>query len=239
MRYLILSDIHGNLEALEAVLEHTRGEYDLIANCGDVVGYGADPNAVTDWCRTTPQVIVAGNHDRACATLANIEWFNESAAAAANWTHERLTSENREWLAALPSGPALVDGFEVVHGSPAGENDYLEDDRDFVEAAESLTAAVAFFGHTHRQGACHVSQNGVTRLSAPMAVLRVGRLWFVNPGSVGQPRDRDRRAAYALYDSESRQLELRRTSYDVAAAQRKISAAGLPQRLATRLAHGW
>lgn len=245
MRWLILSDIHGNLEALEAALASAAGQYDRVACLGDVVGYGADPNAVTDWVRAHAAATVRGNHDRASTGDAVLEWFNPAAQASAVWTRHELTPENLAYLQGLPAGPLDLDGFELVHGSPADEDDYLIQIADAEPLAQRLNRPVTFFGHTHVQGGFYYEQGRVRRLarvgsnSRELALEISDRAgYLVNPGSVGQPRDNDWRAAYVLYEPEARLVMYRRVEYDLAAAQDKIRQAGLPGVLADRLAVG-
>lgn len=239
MRFLILSDIHANLEALEAVLRDANGAYDEIVNCGDLVGYGPDPNAVVSWCRENTPAVVRGNHDKACATLNGLEWFNPVAQESTVWTNNQLSEENLEYLRALPAGPRAAHGFQIFHGSPADEDEYLVNVPDIEYAANFLARAVSFFGHTHLQGGFEVHRNGVVRLDAADIAVEETSAYLINSGSVGQPRDRDPRAAYAIYRPEDRTVELRRAEYDVERTMNKILAAGLPEPLATRLRAGY
>lgn len=245
MRYLILSDIHANWEALQAVLADAKSRYDRIVCCGDVVGYGADPDAVTEWVREHVVLIVRGNHDKACAGLEDLEWFNSVARASAVWTQEIMNPANIRYLRDLPKGPERVDGFQIVHGSPLDEDEYVVSEQDVAQVAPYLDSAVSFFGHTHLQCAFLCHRNGVKRLrgldpesEAETFDLEKDVAYLINPGSVGQPRDGDPRAAYAIYHRETRLVTLRRAPYDVAAAQKKILAAGLPELLALRLEAG-
>lgn len=245
MRYLILSDIHSNLEALEAVLGHAAGQYDEAVCCGDLVGYGADPNGVVDWVRASCTAVVRGNHDKACTGLDDLDWFNPVARAAAEWTQRALTPDNIRYARSLPQGPLLLDGFQVVHGSPFDEDEYVVSAAEAGEAFGYLERRLAFFGHTHVQGGFLWNQSRVENLGRMPARAERQRLeldpecaYLVNPGSVGQPRDGDVRAAYILFDSAERHLFYHRVAYDVTAAQRKIQAAGLPAILADRLAVG-
>ena len=238
MTYLILSDIHGNWEALQAVLADAAGSYEVILNCGDMVGYGPDPNAVTEWCRAHTATVVRGNHDKVCATLDNLEWFNPVAAQSAEWTHHELTLDNLAWLRSLPAGPLFVDGVELVHGSPVDEDEYLINPEEIRDAARFLDRQIAFFGHTHVQGCYLITPRGVRRIAHNPVDLDPDSRYMINPGSVGQPRDRNPRAAYALYDGQRRFVELRRVEYDIAATQQKIIASGLPELLAARLPLG-
>ena len=245
MPYLILSDIHSNLEALQAVLEDAAGRYDRILCLGDVVGYGADPNAVLDWVRANVTAVIRGNHDKACVGLVALELFNGSARASAVWTQKQLTQDHMEYLGRLPRGPLAYAGnpgeesFDLVHGSPLDEDEYLLSPNDLVPVYGELSTRLTFFGHTHVQGGFVMSNEGISALPGQGSrTLDAGHLWLINPGSVGQPRDRDPRAAYALYTPESRMIEYRRAVYDIETAAAKIRAAGLPERLAARLSAG-
>lgn len=242
MKYLIISDIHGNWEALQAVLDHASGHYDAILCCGDIVGYGADPNRVTEWVRDHATLSIRGNHDRACASLIGIEWFNPLAQAATRWTHEVLTDQNRIWLQELPKGPRVVEDFQIVHGSPLNEDEYVLNVVEASEAFDNTSAALTFFGHTHVQCAFEHSRLRTRRWSAAElqreTLIEDTSAYLINPGSVGQPRDRDARAGYVLFDSDTKMIALRRVLYDVEAAQQKIVDAQLPSALAQRLRFG-
>jgi predicted phosphodiesterase len=245
VRYLILSDLHANKEALEAVLRDAAGAFEQTLCCGDLVGYGADPNLVVEWVREHCDTVVRGNHDRACAGLDDLEWFNPAARQAALWTQRTLTRGNADYVRALPKGPVLFEGIEIVHGSPYDEDEYVLAPHEAGEAFHYLERRLAFFGHTHVQGVFVWNHSRVE--TAPRPSARNGRevldidpacAYLVNPGSVGQPRDGDPRAGYALYDTGSGRLSLCRVAYDVAAAQLRIREAGLPPVLADRLALG-
>jgi predicted phosphodiesterase len=245
VRYLILSDIHANWEALQAVLARAQSSYDRIVCCGDVVGYGADPDAVTEWTRGNIGSIVRGNHDKACAGLEDLEWFNSIARASAVWTHQIMKPDNISYLHDLAKGPERIDSFQIVHGSPLDEDEYVVSEHDVAQVAPYLDAAVSFFGHTHLQCGFLCHRNGVRRLrgvnteaDAEVLDLEAGASYLINPGSVGQPRDGDPRAAYAIYQPDACLVTLCRAEYDVAAAQKKILAAGLPELLALRLGAG-
>jgi predicted phosphodiesterase len=234
--YLILSDIHANLEALEAVLADAQGRYDRILCLGDLVGYGADPNAVVEWARSNAAAIVRGNHDKDCSNRDSLEHYRPLAVASALWTRVQLSRENREYLQALPRGPLRYGDFDLVHGSPLDEDEYLLSSSDADQARDNLAAQATFFGHTHIQGGFLVARRGV-RPIAPAQTLELepDHLYLLNPGSVGQPRDGDARAAYVLYSSKERTVEYRRAEYDVGKAASKIRNSGLPENLAVRL----
>ena len=238
MRYLILSDIHANHEALDAVLADASGRYDTIVCCGDIVGYGPDPNAAIDWCRENCCVTVRGNHDKACAGLADLEWFNPVARMSAVWTESILTEANLNWLRGLPAGPVEVDGFALVHGSPADEDEYLVSTYDVRQVADQLPASVSFFGHTHMQGGFELHRNGVRPIVNAELSISDTSGYLINAGSVGQPRDGDPDAAYAIYEPQERLVQYRRVAYDVATTHRKIMEAGLPEVLGLRLYRG-
>lgn len=245
MRFLILSDIHANWQALEAALSGAKGKYDRIVCLGDVVGYGADPDVVTEWTRQNAEITIRGNHDKACAGLEDLEWFNPVARISAEWTQHATKPQNIAWLGNLPKGPSAVDGFQIVHGSPLDEDEYLITEQDARQVAPYLDSPVIFFGHTHLQGGFLCHRNGVRKLGRPgrasdeyVVELHADENYLINPGSVGQPRDGDARAAYAIYDSENKFVTYRRVEYDIEGAQRKIMEAGLPDILARRLEAG-
>ncbi|HLI86493.1 MAG TPA: metallophosphoesterase family protein [Bryobacteraceae bacterium] len=245
MRYLILSDLHSNWEALEAVLRDAEGAYDQALCCGDLVGYGADPNRVTEWVRGHCATVVRGNHDRACTGLEDLEWFNPVARQAAVWTLQRLSPENAAYVRGLPHGPVFVDGIQLLHGSPTDEDEYVVRPEDAAGAFAYLESHLAFFGHSHIQGGFLWNHSRVETIP-PVSIrgacsvmdIEPDTGYLLNPGSVGQPRDGDPRAAYMLYDSGASMARYRRVPYDVEKAQRKIRDAGLPPFLADRLAAG-
>ena len=257
MKYLVISDIHANLEALEATLQ-AAGSYDRALVLGDLVGYGADPNAVIDLVRSLPAAeIIRGNHDKVGAGVGGVEGFNHLARQAIEWTATALTEENRAWLAALPQGPAIIDDrTEICHGTPFDEDVYVFDDMDALRSLNAARRPLCLFGHTHVPAvftlgdprAADPEPRGRFSLeldtAAPVAGLPF-RLdldgpsrYLVNCGAVGQPRDGDPRAAYGLLDMDAHSVTIMRTEYDIAAAQAKIVAAGLPEVLAHRLSMG-
>ena len=245
MRYLIVSDLHANWQALEAVLGEAAGAYDQALCCGDLVGYGAEPNPVVDWARANCAVVVRGNHDKVSTGQEDLEWFNPVARASALWTQQNLTPANVEYIRGLPKGPVPVDGFQMLHGSPYDEDEYVTAAGEAGQAFGYLESRLAFFGHTHIQGGFIWNRSRVETIPATSARSRRQQMevepecgYLVNPGSVGQPRDGDPRAAYALYDSGTRVVAYCRVPYDVAAAQKKILGAGLRPILADRLRLG-
>lgn len=239
MPFLIVSDIHANREALEAVLAHARGLYDRIVCLGDLAGYGADPNFVVDWARANVSAIVRGNHDKVCAGLESLYSYRPAARAAAEWTIGALTADNRMYLERLPRGPLPYEGFDLAHGSPLDEDEYLVTVGDVAAIAKEIEAPLSFFGHTHHQGGFLIARNGIKTIDPELVLQLQGRYrYLVNPGSVGQPRDGDPQAAYAIFRPQDREIEFRRVPYDAAAAAEKIRAAGLPDALASRLLTG-
>ena len=246
MRYLILTDIHANLEALEACVANARVRgFDRTLVLGDLVGYGADPNAVVSRVQELePLAIVRGNHDKVACGLEPPEGFNVVAKSAALWTLNVLTPANREWLAALPPGPHAVDDLvEICHGSPFDEDAYIFDELDVLRALKVSVRALCLFGHTHYPVTFELTGNAFARadLSASGEMsfaLRDGSKYLINPGAVGQPRDGDPRAAYAIVDTATRRVELYRLGYPVEEAQAKVIRAGLPEVLAARLGMG-
>lgn len=244
MRYLVLSDLHANLEAFEAVLAAVgRDAYDRCLLLGDIVGYGADPNAVVDRVRAlAPDVAIRGNHDKVASGMESADGFNQAAKYAAMWTLDQLSPENRDYLAALPPGPLEIDDvLQICHGSPDDEDEYIFEPVDAVEALRGLSRPLCMFGHTHVPVGYWLSANEFD-LIVPDGQTRIdlvpGRRYMVNPGSVGQPRDGDPRAAYGIVDTDTPSVTLYRVEYDVAAAQRKILDARLPEGLARRLGLG-
>ena len=246
MRYLILTDIHANLEALDACLSHARAQtYDETLVLGDLVGYGADPNAVVQRVQElAPVAIVRGNHDKVACGLEQPEGFNTVAKNAARWSLDVLAPAHREWLAALPRGPRLVDDLvEICHGSPFDEDAYIFDELDALRALKSSTRPLCLFGHTHYPITFELSDGALDSMGQSASAetrlpLRDGAKYLVNPGSIGQPRDGDPRAAYGIVDVGAKRVELFRVTYPVDVAQAKVVKAGLPEVLAQRLGVG-
>lgn len=237
MKTLILSDIHANLEALTTALD--QAEYDQVWILGDLVGYGANPNEVIEVVRgLKPALIVRGNHDKACGGLSDLESFSDLAREAAIWTRGQLNPQSLDYLRQLRQGP-LTDGeWAVSHGSPLDEDEYLISDEQVWRQMFKTPQKACFFGHTH----------------VPILYRRSGRLrqafylndsvevhlddqsrYFINPGSIGQPRDGDPRGCLALFDTESAHLRIIKFAYPIEKAARRILQAGLPEYLAQRL----
>jgi predicted phosphodiesterase len=250
MRVLIISDIHANIYAFNAcrVVFPAR---EAVWNLGDLVGYGANPNEVIAGSRELGRTFVRGNHDKACSGVSDLEGFNPVAALAAVWTQKNLTGANLDWLKALAKGPVKPSsGLDVscVHGSPIDEDEYLLNLQDAAESLAHALAPLTFFGHTHIQGG-FFARNGNMHAIRPAFAdprkqqkiefrLEPGTVYLINPGSIGQPRDGDPRAGFAMYDSDAAVVTFYRVPYDIAAAQKDIRDAGLPTRLADRLAEG-
>jgi diadenosine tetraphosphatase ApaH/serine/threonine PP2A family protein phosphatase len=238
MRYLVLTDIHANIQALDAVLADAAGRgYTDILCLGDFVGYGGDPETVLERLRDLPCLTaIRGNHDKVAAGLAPSTSFSADARVAVEWTSSVLSARAHAYLADLPKGPRQLDDLLLCHGAPFDEDYYIFGVADARRAARGVKASLCLFGHTHVCAAYNpngspVSVNGEIELSAPGP-------WLVNVGSVGQPRDGDPRAAYGILDTERSRIELFRVEYDIAAAQRRIRGAGLPPWLAERLSIG-
>ncbi len=245
MRFLILADIHANWYALETVLADAEGQYDQILCCGDLVGYNPHPDRVTEWVRSQAHLVIRGNHDRVVAGLEHLDWFNEVAQVAARWTMHHMQSHNIEYLRALPPGPAQAAAFEICHGSPRDEDEYMTNAHEAAPCFASLTENLLFFGHSHLQGGFAQRRNKVLAIPAvrkkereSIFQLEVDTLYMLNAGSVGQPRDGDLRAAYALYETDQRLVTLRRVLYPAAKTAEDIRAAGLPEILGLRLQQG-
>jgi len=248
MRYLIIADMHGNWDALIAVLEdaQTRG-FEEVLVLGDLVGYGAAPNEIVEELGRleSPFRAIRGNHDKVVAGIDDGRNFNPTALVAARWTSDVMTEGNLGFVRDLPQGPVRIDdNLLICHGSLLDEDEYLLAALDAAESLQSVEDQVVFFGHTHipskfayRQ---EDAQMDVAVLEGEEVIVQLeeGTRYMLNPGSVGQPRDRDPRAAYMLYDTGSQQVTLRRLEYPVEEAQERIRAAGLPDILADRLAVG-
>lgn len=247
MRFLILSDIHANATALEASLAEAGGKWDRVVCLGDVVGYGPDPNEVIDRIRGLEAVTIRGNHDKVGSGLTSADDFNPVARAAAMWTREHLRPENREYLENLPLGPLSIDGFSMVHGAIRDEDEYVVAPAQALESLLEAPSQVTFFGHTHLQvGFSLGPDNAISSLrlrptndsKLSKLELSAGTSYLLNPGSIGQPRDGDPRAAFAIADLSHREVEFWRVPYEIEAVQDRMERAGLPEPLILRLAFG-
>lgn len=245
MKYLILSDIHSNWEALSAVLARVkRKRWDKVIFLGDLVGYGANPNQTVDMVRALkPLQAIRGNHDKVCSGFENGEMFNRVALQAAQWTQQRLTKSNLKWLYQLPEGPAVVDGaFAISHGTPIDEDAYIFGEIEALNVFRQTAFPLCFFGHSHFPVVFGLSPDAIhTMLTTPPTFrirLEPGMRYLVNPGSIGQPRDGSPLASFGMYDSDAKTVTIYRVPYRVERTQKKILDAGLPAPLADRLALG-
>lgn len=245
MRYLILSDIHANREALSAVLARVRRKrWDKTVFLGDLVGYGANPNQTVDMVRKLkPLQAIRGNHDKVCSGIEDGEMFNRVALQAAQWTRQRLTSSNLKWLYGLPEGPAVVDGaFAIAHGTPIDEDAYIFGEIEALNVFRQTAFPLCFFGHSHFPVVFGLSPDAIHTVLTTSPTFRIrlepGMRYLVNPGSIGQPRDGSPLASFAMYDSDAKTVTIYRVPYRLERTQKKILDAGLPRPLADRLALG-
>ena len=239
MKYAILGDIHANLDALTAVLADSKKEgVTHYVSIGDVVGYNANPSECLETLRSMKVPIVRGNHDHYCSIDQDTEGFHPVAAEVITWTRKQLSAEQRAYLKTLPY-TLRVETFTLVHSTlDAPEKwGYVLDRYDAEANFNYQTTSVCFYGHTHIPIAFEKGDDIRSGLYQKIKI-KLGRKYFINVGSVGQPRDRDPRAAYVIFDMLSNTVEIRRVEYDVKAAQARIRAAGLPERVASRLAVG-
>ena len=244
MRVLLVADIHSNLTALQAVLadERQQGGFDAVWNMGDIVGYGPEPTACIDLLDQVGGISVAGNHDWASVGKVPLTDFNHIAAAANRWTARQLSKAHTNYLAGLPLTLQFGD-FTLVHGSPRDPIwEYLIESEQAIENFAALATSHATIGHSHIALAfsLNTERNTLRRLRLTPGLtlpLRAGR-WIINPGSVGQPRDGDPRAAYAVLDDAAGTVTAYRIAYDIAATQEKMRAVGLSEYLARRLSEG-
>ncbi|MBL7082669.1 MAG: metallophosphoesterase family protein [Candidatus Aminicenantes bacterium] len=245
MRYFIFTDIHGNLEALDVALEFAqKKKIDHYVCLGDLVGYGASPNEIVEKTRALkPLSIIRGNHDKAVSELDSIQTFNPIAAAAIHWTRANIQKKNMDYVASLKKGPVTInDHIMLCHGAPFDEDHYIFGEFDAAEAFAHINTPLCFFGHTHFPFA-YTNKNhhaNGTFLSGDKNEIKLedGVKYLINPGSVGQPRDRDTRAAFCIYDSKAKEIKFYRLEYNIKETQRKILEAKLPSALAERLALG-
>jgi predicted phosphodiesterase len=246
MRILVLSDLHSNATALDAVLDAAKDRWDISVCLGDVVGYGPDPNYVTERLREMGAQTIRGNHDKAVTGLMPTDDFNPVAKAAVDWTRAELKPEHMTWLANLPHGPLESDGIVLVHGALQDEDEYVFTPAQALDGLLDSTAGVTFFGHTHHQGGFSYRDSLLEvlqirpRATETFAALRIElpRRYLLNPGSIGQPRDGDSRAAFAIADLPHQVVEFWRVPYDIAAVQARMRAAHLPEPLVQRLSVG-
>jgi predicted phosphodiesterase len=246
MRYLVLSDMHANWPAFDLVLRSFPVDgYDRVLVLGDLVGYGARPNEVVEAVRALPSdtVVIRGNHDKVASGIESAEFFNPAARMAAEWTQRVLSEENLRYVRELPRGPVAIDEeLLVCHGTPHDEDIYVLSADEAMDCFESSEARVILFGHTHVTCAFSIDSREMTVQwgmgDGDSLELAAGRRYLINPGSVGQPRDGDPRAAFLTLDTTARRAVWHRLDYPIGTAQDQIRAADLPPFLAERLAEG-
>jgi len=248
MRILVLSDLHANATALNAALAAAKGRWDRVVCLGDVVGYGPDPNEVTSKIRELGAKTIRGNHDKAATDKMATDDFNPVAKAAVDWTRSQLSADNLKWLVDLPQGPLETDGIVLVHGAFQDEDEYVFTPAQALEGLLDSTAMITFFGHTHHQGGFSYEKSSKNlevlsikpRLTEAFAPLRTEprNRYLLNPGSIGQPRDGDPRAGFAIADLEHHIVEFWRVPYDISGVQARMRAVRLPEPLVQRLSLG-
>jgi diadenosine tetraphosphatase ApaH/serine/threonine PP2A family protein phosphatase len=242
VKIALLSDIHANLEAFEAVVGDARAQgVDAFACLGDVVGYGADPVACLEGVKgLEPVAMIQGNHDIYAADERDLSSFNPLARQATIWTREQLSADQRRWLAALPLESRVGADVSLVHATPGYPDSwaYVRFHDEGIDAIQLQDRPICCYGHTHIPMAFELQDGEVHQFDHGHYDLTDGERWLINVGSVGQPRDGDWRAAYSILDLGARRLDVQRVAYDLAACQQKIVEAGLPPRLAERLALG-
>jgi predicted phosphodiesterase len=246
MRYLILADIHANLDALNAVLERVKKErIDKYIILGDVLDYGAEPNETIEVLRKlSPQEAVRGDHEKIFTGELSEEYFDPEVLRCSRWTKEHLTKESAAYIKSLPGGPRIIDDtFEIVHGSYPDEDMYILDSEILITSFKCLKTTLGFFGHTHvpvifiQKGSGKNEMAGF-RGSEKVFHLADGERCLINPGSVGQPRDNNPDAGFAVFDNIAKTVTMYRIQYDKDSAAKKIMDAGLPDFFAQRLIAG-
>jgi len=246
MRLLILSDLHANLTALDAALAAASGKWDAAVCLGDVVGYGPDPVTVSEKLQGITKETIRGNHDKAVAGIMTSDDFNPVAKLAVEWTQSQLRSELMTWLSMLPPGPKTAQGVVMIHGAFQDEDEYVFTPAQALEGLLDSSTVLSFFGHTHHQGGFSYHESDIEVLplrprpmeSVSALRLEPGHKYLLNPGSIGQPRDGDPRAAFAIADFEHKIVEFWRVPYDIPSVQSRMYDANLPEPLIHRLALG-
>lgn len=245
MKYLVFTDIHGNLEAFEALLEFVKNhEIDHYLFLGDLVGYGASPSEIIDKIKELhPIAMIRGNHDKAVAGFDSAQTFNPIAATAIYWTRQNISEKNMEYLARLKKGPIIINGeISLCHGAPFDEDHYIFGEFDAAEAFAHFDTPVCFFGHTHfpfvYREKNHNAEGSFLSGDESMIELEKGTRYLINPGSIGQPRDRNPKAGCGIFDTATRRITFYRFSYNIEGAQKRIREAKLPPALAERLVVG-
>ncbi len=239
MNYAIISDIHSNLEAFERILfEIDKIGVDEIVCLGDIVGYGASPNECLDIVRERQVTSIIGNHDMVACGSGDAHNFNPIARDAGLWTRNELTEVNRDFLSSLPH-QRVIEDFLIVHGAISDPDLYIFSSSEaFLEFNLMIKARICFFGHTHVKVYYVCSNSRVQSFTDDEVRLSEENLYLVNPGSVGQPRDRDPRASFLVFEHDKKNIKFFRLEYDIMTAQEKIIDAGLDKRLAYRLSMG-
>jgi len=242
MQIAIIADLHANLEATRAVFkEIDKRKPDKIICLGDLTGYNADPNEVIDLVRERETPTVMGNHDAAVCGLEDPWFFRASAKKAIEWQYEQLRDDNRRWLSGCPEEITFKGSYLCVHGSPSSRDDYIIDWLDAMRQLEFINGrdvSVCFFGHSHRASFFSEKGNSGSSVGPDIRQLHPSNRYFINPGAVGQPRDRDPRAAFGILDLDKMTFQFCRAEYDIELCQRKIVQVGLPPELARRLSKG-
>jgi predicted phosphodiesterase len=244
MRLLVLSDVHANATALGAALVACAGHWEKTVCLGDIVGYGPDPNEAVSRVRSLASAVVRGNHDKAVGGAADLKDFNPAARAAIEWTRTQLLSENLGYLRNLLGGPLETEGVALVHGAVEDEDEYVFTPDRALDGILASPRTVTFFGHTHIQGGFSFDGESIKsidpdpEMNRTVIRLQAGTRYLLNPGSIGQPRDGDPRAAFAIFDPRDREVEFWRTPYDISSVQERMERAGAPQALILRLAFG-
>lgn len=242
MLIAIIADLHSNLEATTAIFrEIDKRNPDRIVCLGDLTGYNANPNEVVDIVRERNIPTVMGNHDAACCGLEDPWFFRSAAKKVIEWQFEQLREDNKRWLSKAPEQLTFAGNCLGVHGSPSSRDDYIIDWLDAMRQMEYLNGRntnLCFFGHSHRASFFGETGNAQQMVLNTPIPLRAGNRYFINPGAVGQPRDRDPRAAYGFFDPDKMTFEFCRVEYDIDTCARKIIHAGLPKELAVRLSKG-
>ncbi|MFC2166661.1 metallophosphoesterase family protein [Acidobacteriota bacterium] len=245
MRYLIFTDIHGNLEAFHAFLKFSQKyKIDHYLFLGDSVGYGASPNEIIQKLRLLkPMSSIRGNHDKAVCEIETVQTFNPIAASAIHWTRDNILKKNLTYLEKLKKGPLVInDEISICHGAPFDEDHYIFGEFDAAEAFLHVKTPICFFGHTHFPFVYtekdHFVEGTFMTGNSNEIKIEKGTKYLINPGSIGQPRDRNPYSAFALYDSKSKKMKFFRLAYNIAEAQKKIIEANLPAALAERLGVG-
>ncbi|HOJ50486.1 MAG TPA: metallophosphoesterase family protein [Spirochaetota bacterium] len=242
MLYAIISDIHANLEALNAVLEDINSfNVDSIYSLGDIIGYGPNPNECVELIIKNNIKSIKGNHERALSNKKYLENFNLIAANVINWTEKELTVENKEILEGLTNYIILEEKFILVHGSLKNLDKYLVENEDIIEEVEELKESgfkIEFFGHTHISRVIVDEKKPIKPKGNEKIKLNPDNIYLINPGSVGQPREADNRASYIIFDSDNLTVTYRKVNYDIEKTIKKIKSIGLPEFLANRLKFG-